>query len=103
MQKSVLILALGAALSASLPALADTDVRPDEVVQLAQSGAIRPFDELNRAALARHANSRIHDTELERRGETYVYSVELRDDQGAKWEVDLNAATGEVLRDRRDR
>jgi uncharacterized membrane protein YkoI len=103
MKKFAISLILGTAMTAALPVFASDDVGPDKVVQLAQSGAIKPFDELNKLALSQHANSRIHETELEQRGEIYVYSVELRDDKGAKWEVDMNAATGEILRDRRDR
>jgi uncharacterized membrane protein YkoI len=103
MKKFAISLILGTAMAASLPVFASNDVGPDKVVQLVQSGAIKPFDELNKLALSKHANSHIHETELEQRGDIYVYSVELRDDTGTQWEVDMNAATGEILRDRRDR
>jgi uncharacterized membrane protein YkoI len=103
MKKFAISIILGTALAASLPVFANDDIGPDKVVQLVQSSAIKPFDELNKLALSQHANSSIHETELEQRGDIYVYSVELRDDTGTRWEVDMNAATGEILRNRRDR
>lgn len=94
----------GATLSALLlavPAMAD-DIGPDKAMALVQAGTIKSFDELNQAALANHAGATIKETELEREHGNYVYQVELRDAQGVEWDVDINAATGEVLSDRRD-
>ncbi|MBU2014530.1 MAG: PepSY domain-containing protein, partial [Gammaproteobacteria bacterium] len=32
----------------------------------------------------------------------YVYQLELRDDKGVQWDVELDAKTGEVLKDHQD-
>lgn len=96
--KSILLSAtlLGAA------GLVHADVRPDHIPQLLESGAIKPFDQLNAAAIATHPGSEIRDTELDKRRDQYVYEVELRSPDGSRWDVDLDAATGGVLSDRRD-
>jgi uncharacterized membrane protein YkoI len=106
MNNTKLKIATAAALSALLlgatPGFAGDDIGPDKAVQLMQAGTIKSFDALNEAALAKHPNATIRDTELEREYGKYVYKVELRDADGVEWDVDLDAATGEVLDDRRD-
>ncbi|MCO6740558.1 PepSY domain-containing protein, partial [Streptomyces sp. CHA15] len=32
----------------------------------------------------------------------YIYQLELRDPKGVKWDLELDATTGEVLKDQRD-
>ncbi len=81
--------------------LADDDVRLDEAAKLMQEGTIQSFDTLNQKALAVRAGQ-ITDSELEREQGRYVYKLEIRDDQGAEWDVDLDATSGEVLRNKRD-
>jgi uncharacterized membrane protein YkoI len=95
----------GAALSALLlaaPAMAGNDIGPDQAVKLLQAGTIKSFEELNQIAMAKHPGATIGDTELEKEHGNYIYEVELRDAQGVEWDLDINAATGEVLSDRRD-
>lgn len=82
-------------------ALADDDVRLDEAVRLVQEGTIQSFDTLNQKALAVRAGQ-ITDSELEREQGRYVYKLEIRDDQGAEWDLDLDATSGEILRNQRD-
>lgn len=83
--------------------LADDDIRPDEAVKLVEAGTIKSFDELNKAVLALHPGATIEDTELELEHGRYVYQVELRGGTPAEeWDVELDAATGEVLSDHRD-
>lgn len=82
-------------------ALAD-DIGPDEALRLRDSGAILSFEKLNEAALGAHPGATIHDTELERDDGRYVYEVDLRDAQGLEWDLKLDAATGEILKNRRD-
>lgn len=79
------------------------DVRTDEVVKLVQTKQIQSLDELNQKALAKHPGATIKDTELEDVYGRYVYKVELRDAQNVEWDVDLDAKTGEVLKDVQDR
>lgn len=60
------------------------------------------FEKLNAAAVAKHPGATVGETELEEEYGRYIYQVELRDAQGAKWDVHLDAASGQVLKDKRD-
>jgi uncharacterized membrane protein YkoI len=84
-------------------ARADDDIPLDEVLRLVQSGTIKPLEELNEIAIGLHPGTSVKDSELERKFGRYVYQVELRGSMfGQEWDVDLDAVTGEVLRDRQD-
>lgn len=61
------------------------------------------FDKLNAAALAKHPGASILDTELDEQvGGRLVYEVEMRDTSNVKWDVKLDAKTGEVLENKQD-
>lgn len=78
------------------------DVQLDQAVKLVNDKTIKPLDELKAAALAKHPGATVTDTELEDSYGRYIYKVELRDGQNVEWDVDLDAKTGEVLKDERD-
>lgn len=78
------------------------DVQLDQAVQLVNDKTIKPLDALKAAALAKHPGATVTDTELEDNYGRYIYKVELRDAQNVEWDVDLDAKTGEVLKDERD-
>jgi uncharacterized membrane protein YkoI len=78
------------------------DLGPDEALRLRDAGTIQSFEKLNAAALAKHANATITDTELEEQYGKYIYQVELRDAKGVEWDVEVDAATGQVLKDHQD-
>ncbi|MBD9676203.1 PepSY domain-containing protein [Pseudomonas sp. PDM18] len=78
------------------------DIGPDEALRLRDAGTIRNFEELNRTALAKHAGGSVYDSELELEHGRYLYKVDLKDAQGVKWDVELDAVTGEVLTDHQD-
>ncbi|MCU1731678.1 MULTISPECIES: PepSY domain-containing protein [unclassified Pseudomonas] len=101
--KTLTALFATAALALSANAAMAKDVRTDEVVKLVQTKQIQSLDELNQKALAKHPGATIKDTELEDVYGRYVYKVELRDAQNVEWDVDLDAKTGEVLKDVQDR
>lgn len=95
--------ALFAAAALTLTAgLAQADVRPDQIPSPLQSGAVKPFEQLNAAALAKHAGATINDTELDNEAGRLVYEVDLTDTTGKKWDVKLDAKTGEVLENKQD-
>ena len=71
-------------------------------MQLVQAKTILSLDDLNAKALAKHPGATIKDSELEDVYGRYVYKVELRDAQNVEWDVDLDAKTGEVLKDAKD-
>jgi len=84
--------------------LAQADVGPDEVIRLHKAGTIMDLETLNKTALDKHPGFIIHDTELEKHADgRYVYQVELRDTKGVEWDVDLDAKTGAVLKDKQDK
>ena len=89
-------LALGANLAMA------KDVQLDQAVKLVNDKTIKSLDELKAAALAKHPGATVTDTELEDSYGRYIYKVELRDGQNVEWDVDLDAKTGEVLKDERD-
>ena len=78
------------------------DLGPDEALKLRDAGVMMNFEKLNEAALARYPGGRIEDTELEQEHGRYVYQVEVRDAQGVQWDLELDAASGEILQERRD-
>ena len=82
----------------SLSAMA-RDIGPDEALKLRDSGAIKHFDAMNKAALERHPGSKITDTELEEEYGRYIYQVEIRDAKGQDRDLEFDAKTGELLRD----
>lgn len=78
------------------------DLGPDEALKLRDAGTIQSFEKLNAAALAKHPGGTVHETELEQEYGKYIYQVDLRDAQGVEWDVDLDAVTGQVLKDHQD-
>ena len=78
------------------------DLGPDEALRLRDAGTIMSFEKLNAIALAKHPGTQVHQTELEQEFGKYVYQVELRDNKGMEWELDLDATTGAILKDRVD-
>ncbi len=45
---------------------------------------------------------RIEETELEDEYGRYIYQIELRDTQGVQWDLELDASTGEILKNHQD-
>ncbi|WP_297832232.1 PepSY domain-containing protein [Pseudomonas sp.] len=86
----------------AIAGFAQADVGPDEAVRLLKAGTVMDFEALNKAALLKHPGTTIHSTELENSYGRYIYKTELRDAKGVEWDVDLDAKTGEVLKDKQD-
>lgn len=82
-------------------AFADDDVRVDEAQRLIEAGTIQPFESLNDKAIKARSGE-ITGTELEHEQGRYVYNVDIRDAQGAEWDLELDASNGEVLQNRQD-
>ena len=78
------------------------DVGPDRAMKMVQDGEILSFEKLNEAALAKHPQATVEDTELEDEYGRLIYQVDLRDAQGQEWELELDATNGEILREERD-
>ncbi|AQT61055.1 peptidase [Cellvibrio mixtus] len=78
------------------------DVSLDEAIKLRDAGSIQAFDKLNALAIAQHPGGVVHETELENQWGRYVYQIELRDAQGLEWDIELDANTGEILKNQQD-
>ncbi|WP_433769305.1 PepSY domain-containing protein [Pseudomonas putida] len=78
------------------------DVPVDQIPQLVKDGKIKPLEELNEIVMKLHPGATITDSDLDNHTTLYEYEVELKDAQGVEWDVDLNAATGEVLKNKKD-
>ncbi|MCE6977089.1 peptidase [Pseudomonas frederiksbergensis] len=78
------------------------DLGPDEALRLRDAGTIVSFEKLNATALAKHPGANISETELEEEYGKYIYQVELRDPQGLEWDLELDAVSGQVLKDHQD-
>ncbi|MEN5093652.1 PepSY domain-containing protein [Pseudomonas protegens] len=94
------LIALTTSLAASLAHA--RDLGPDEALRLRDAGTIVSFEKLNATALSRHPGASISETELEEEYGKYIYQVELRDPQGLEWDLELDAVTGQVLKDHQD-
>ena len=95
--------ALFAAAALTLTAgLAQADVPVDQIPQLVKDGKIKPLEELNQVIMKLHPGATITDSDLDNHFNGYEYEVELKDAKGVEWDVDLNAATGEVLKNKKD-
>lgn len=97
-----LISLLAAGLTLMSTAVLARDLGPDEALKLRDSGSIKSFDVLNDLALAQHPKGVIRETELENEWGRYVYQLELIDAQGLEWDIELDAATGEILKNHQD-
>ncbi len=100
--KTLTALFATAALALSANVALAKDVQPDEVVKLVQSKQIQSLDTLKQKALSQHAGATVTDSELEEEYGRYIYKVELRDAQNVEWDVDMDAKTGEILKNARD-
>ncbi len=78
------------------------DLGPDEAKRLQDAGTIKSFEQLDEAILAQHPGARIEETELEDEYGRYIYQVDLRDAQGQQWDLELDASTGEILKNHQD-
>ena len=82
--------------------LAQADVPVDQIPQLVKDKKIMPLEELNKIVLKLHPGATITDSDLDNHFNNYEYEVELRDAKNVEWDVDLNAATGDVLKNKQD-
>jgi uncharacterized membrane protein YkoI len=78
------------------------DLSHEEAQQLRDSGAILSTEALSAAALAQHPGGTLEDQELEEEYGRYVYQAEIRDQNGGQWDLELDAGTGQVLKNHRD-
>jgi uncharacterized membrane protein YkoI len=78
------------------------DLGPDEALKLRDSGSIQSFEKLNQVALAQHPGGVIRETELENELGRYIYQLEVVDAQGVEWDLEVDAKSGELLKNHQD-
>ncbi len=78
------------------------DLGPDEALKLRDSGTIQSFEKLNDLALAQHPSGVIRETELENEYGRYIYQLEVVDAKGVEWDLELDATSGEILKNHQD-
>lgn len=94
--------ALAAAGIIAFTALQAQAVDPDKALKLPATVTIVDFDQMQATALALHPGATLLDTDLDEEYGKYVYQVELEDANGVEWEVDLDAVTGQVLKNHQE-
>jgi uncharacterized membrane protein YkoI len=100
--KTLTALFTAAALTLSAGLAQAADVPVDQIPQLVKDKKIKSLEELNQIVLKLHPGATITDSDLDQHPGLYEYEVELKDAKGVEWDVDLNAATGEVLKNKQD-
>lgn len=85
---------IGALLLFSAAGLADDDHL--EARRLVETGSILPLESILDRVQAQRPG-RILEVELEREDGRYIYEIELLDQSGQVWELELDAVTGETL------
>ncbi len=64
---------------------------------LQKAGEILPLEEVQRLALEQKPG-RIIESEFEVKGGRLTYEIDILDENGQFWEVEINAKTGELVR-----
>jgi len=75
---------------------AQADVKQDKAIQLNQQGIIMSLQQIIDKATSIQPGS-ILETDLEEENGLYIYELEILDDKGQVWELELNAQSGELL------
>lgn len=102
MPSPALLLSLGlAALLAVTPA-SSRDLDQDEALRLRREGLILPLERLLEQALQRYPGARLLEAELEQEHGRYIYEIELLTADGVARELELDAADGRLLKDKKD-
>ena len=101
--KKLIALATASLATLSLSGMAQADdLTNAEIAELSAAGTIQTVEKLNEAVLKQHPGANIYNGEFEKEGNRYVYEVDLRDAQGVEWDMELDAANGQVLKNKQD-
>jgi uncharacterized membrane protein YkoI len=93
---------LALALLAFCSAVMARDLDQDEALRLRQQGVILPLEQLLQQALDRYPGAKLLEADLEEKHDAYIYEVELLTTEGVVRELDIDAATGRLLKDKED-
>ena len=85
----------------SAAVFADDDINRKEAAKLVEQGTIQSLESLEEKALSLKPGT-ITDRDLDRDDGRYEYKLDITADDGTKWDIKLNAATGEVIKTEQD-
>lgn len=94
MPSTVIISLLSLSLFVSHPVKADSDAERARLLQ--QQGKILPLEQVITAAMAVKPGQ-ILETELDEEDGRFVYELEILDEAGQVWELELDASTAELI------
>ena len=97
-----LISCMAQVLLAFCSAVLARDLDQDEALRLRQQGVILPLEQLLQQALGRYPGAKLLEAELEEKHDVYIYEVELLTPEGVVRELDIEATTGRLLKDKED-
>jgi uncharacterized membrane protein YkoI len=95
--KTLIVTTLVATLLGSGVAFASERMRHNEILQLRESGQIMAMEEIMTRARQEQPGHLI-EAELEREDKQYVYELKILDAEGRVHELEMDAATGRVLK-----
>lgn len=78
------------------------DLSQDEALRLREQGRIMPLEQVLALVGKRHPNASLLEVELEEEDDIYRYEVELATRDGLVRELEIDAATGTILKDEED-
>lgn len=81
--------------------VAESDFTADEIKKLKESGNILPLEKVLMEA-RKVQEGRIIEVELDEEDNAYIYELELVDENNVVWELEIDAATGKVLKHEQD-
>ncbi len=73
----------------------------DEAYELLRSGEILPLENILQISRER-VQGYILEVELEQEDGRLIYEIEILDEKGLAWEIELDARTGEILKQEQD-
>lgn len=75
------------------------DLSQNEALQLREQGRIIALEKLLQLVEQRHPQASLLEVELEEDDGIYIYEVELATREGIVRELEINAASGKILKD----
>ena len=78
------------------------DLSQDEALRLREQGRIIPLEQVLSLIAQRHPQASLLEVELEEDDDIYIYEVELATGEGLVRELEIDASTGNILKDEED-
>jgi uncharacterized membrane protein YkoI len=75
------------------------DINQDEVLELRRSGQVAPFQHILQVVTLRYPDLQVIEVELEAEHGKYLYEIDILLGDGSVREVEIDAASGEILDD----